>query len=257
MLVSCSIYAQFLSAPRSRTDEEALPAGRGEWGTVTMTKRSSQGSPLRARLLEAFEDICNDGEHDLAKLEPAWGKAALFFRTGYRLGHILDSLRCISLADVHRMLSVYRVRFEKGDTLSLLQAVGICAEENLPLPTWLAHAFRSRMTAFLRPGKLRSLDDIFCSVNLPTGSAKKAAAVRQDWQLAGKLWQDAWEIARDDQMLSSFDRVIERLLSIRSYGVGKTKAKQLVTMIENNQGRLLGKDLSLSRFLEKRRKLQT
>jgi len=35
------------------------------------------------------------------------------------------------------------------------------------------------------------------------------------------------------------------------------KAKALITMIETSQSQFLGKDLSLSRYLEKRRKLLT
>jgi hypothetical protein len=162
----------------------------------------------------------------------------------------------MSLVEVHRVLEVHRGRFKAGATLSLLQAVGTCAEENLPLPTWLADAFRSRMTEFLTPGKLRSLDEVFSSRTVPTSSAKKAAAVRQDWQLGGKLCEDAWELARDHETLTSFDRVVERLLRTHDYGVGKTKAKQLITMIETNQSQFLGKEMSLSRFLEKRRKQQ-
>jgi len=211
----------------------------------------------RTTLIESFEDICNHNERELARLEPAWGKIALFFRTGHRLGHPNGSLRCMSLLNVHRFLEVYRHRFSSGDTLALLHAVSTCAEENLPLPTWLADAFRSQMTEFLTPGKLRSLDEVFSSRSLPTSSAKKAAAVRQDWQLAGRLWHDAWEVAQHDKTLTSFDRVVERLLKTHSYGVAKTKAKQLITMIEASQSQFLGKEVSLSRFLEKRRKVQT
>lgn len=210
-----------------------------------------------AALFESFEDSCNADERELARLEPAWGKAALALRTGYRLGHPNASLRCMSLQQVHRHLEVYRRRFNSGDTLSLLHAVSFCAEENLPLPTWLADAFRARMTEFLTPGKLRSLDEIFFSNSLPTTSAKKAAAARQDWQLAGRLCLDAWELARHDQALTSFDRVIDRLLKVGDYGVAKTKAKALIGMIEASQSQFLGKEFSLLRFLEKRRKVQT
>lgn len=223
-----------------------------------MTKPSaSPKSVPRTSFVRSFEDACNGGEADLARLEPAWGRAALFFRTGYRLGHSNGSIRCMSLLQVHRLLEVYHRRFEAGNTLSLLQAVAACAEENLPLPTWLVDAFRSRMTAFLAPGKLRSLDDVFSSTTLPVTSAKKAAAVRQDWQLACRLWGDAWNLAQGDETLTSYDRVIVRLLKTCDYGVGKTKAKQLIAMIDKNQADFLGKKSSLSRFLEKRRKLQT
>ena len=123
-------------------------------------------------------DMWEKRESDLAAFEPAWGKAAFFFRTGHRLGHGHDSLRCMPLVDVQRMLNVYRKRFQDGDTLSLLQAISMCAEENLPLPEWLALAFHNRMTAFGRPGSPPSLDDVFSSENMPTNAPKKAAQAR-------------------------------------------------------------------------------
>jgi len=218
---------------------------------------TSKNPHPRTRIFESFDEMSNDGERDLARLEPAWGKAALFFRTGCRLGHQDGSLRCMSLVQVHRGLEVYRRRLSSGDTLSLLHAVSACAEENLPLPTWLADALRSRLTQFLAPGKFRSLDEIFHSKSLPTNSAKKAAAARQDWQLGAKLCQHAWELARKDRALTSFDRVVAQLLKGADYGVAKTKAKELITMIEKSQSQFLGKEMSLSRFLEKRRKGQT
>ena len=50
---------------------------------------------------------------------------------------------------------------------------------------------------------------------------------------------------------------ISRLLARSRYGVGKTKAKALIVMVERSQSQFLAKDLSLSRFLAKRRKLMT
>ena len=104
---------------------------------------TSKNQRARTRIIESFDEMSNDDERDLARLEPAWGKAALFFRTGCRLGHQNGSMRCMSLIQVHRGLEVYRRRLSSGDTLSLLHAVSMCAEENLPLPTWLADALRS------------------------------------------------------------------------------------------------------------------
>jgi hypothetical protein len=205
----------------------------------------------------SFESVCDDGERDLARLEPAWAKVAAFFRTGHRFGHPRGSLRWMPLVEVHRMLGVYRSRYEAGDTLSLLQAVSMCAEENLPLPQWLAEAFRARMDLFLHPGKVQSLDEVFASTTVPTTSPKKAAAARLDWQLGGTLWHDVWALVQKDETLISFDNAVERLLGSAAYGVGKTKAKALITMIEKSQSQFLDKDMSLSRFLAKRRKLMT
>lgn len=178
-------------------------------------KKIDLGDPNDWRgVLPSFENVCNAQERALAELEPAWGKAATFFRTAFRFGHPRGSMRCMSLEEVNRYLSVYRARYEAGDTMSLLQAISFCAEENLPLPEWLALAFRSRMEAFLRPGSEHSLDAVFSSASIPTSSAKKAAAARQDWQLAGRLWQDAWDIVHKDNNLLSFDSAVERLLGM-------------------------------------------
>ena len=208
-------------------------------------------------LFPDFAEITNEEERDLAALEPAWGKAALCFRTGHRLGHPRGSVRCTPLTEVHRLLGVYRSRFEAGDTLSLLQAISTCAEENLPLPQWLALAFRSQMGLFGCPGKVRSLDEVFSSAEMPTASPKKAAAVRLDWQLGGRLWHDVWALVHKDKTITSFDAAISRLLASDGYGIGKTKAKALIAMVSKSQSQFLAKDLSLSRFLEKRRKLMT
>ena len=220
---------------------------------MTNLPKSAQVRPV----LPSFESLSSDDERQLAYLQPAWAKAAHFFRTGTRFGHRTGSLRCMSLVELNRMLDVYHNRLKSGDTLSLLQAVAFCAEENLPLPTWLANAFCTRMSAFLKPGTAHSLDEVFYSRTLPTKSAKRGASTRQDWQLACKLCNDAWTLAKDDANLSPFDAVVERMLTKRKYGVRKTKAKQLIMMIERNQSQFLGNKISLSRFLEKRRKLQT
>lgn len=208
-------------------------------------------------LFSGLGKLWDQGERDIAALEPAWGKAAFFFRTGHRLGHGPDSMRCMSLLEVHRMLDVYRKRFEDGDTLSLLQAISMCAVENMPMPEWLALAFHRRMTDFGRPGAPPSLDGVFHSKEMPTNSPKKAERVRQDWQLGGLLWRDAWDLVVKDETITSFDNVVRTLLNGKKYGVAKTKAKQLITMVDINQMQFLGKTDTLPRFLEKRRKLLT
>lgn len=203
--------------------------------------------------ISELESLGNADDRTLAALEPAWGKAALFFRTGHRLGHG-NSMRCMPLLEVHRMLNVYRSRFEAGDTLALLNGVSMCAEENLPLPEWLALAFQERISAFGRPGASPSLDDFFSSAGMPTNSPKKAAQARLDWQLGGQLWRDAWDLILADETIKSFDGAVTKLLSSKPYGVARTKAKQLILMIDTNQCQFLGKTETMPRFLEKRRK---
>jgi hypothetical protein len=215
-----------------------------------------QDAPF-AELCPEFSRVASEEDRDLAELEPAWGKAALCFRTGLRLGHGRASVRCMPLMEVHRILGVYRARFEAGDTLSLLQAVNSCAEENLPLPEWLAVAFRAQMALFSKPGPVHSLDEVFSSPAMPTASPKKAATAKLDWQLGGRLWSDVWSLVNKDETIASFEAAVSRVLAAGNYGVAKTKAKALIVMVENSQSQFLAKDLSLSRFLEKRRKLMT
>lgn len=200
------------------------------------------------------EAYYNEEERDLAKLEPAWAKAALYFRTGEHCGHPPTSRRTQSMIRIHDQLEVYRKRFEAGDTMALLQAVGNCAEENLPLPTWLALAYGKALKSFLSVGGPPSLDEVFKSPILPTDTPKKAAAARQDWQLGCTLWGDVWKLVHKDRTLLSLDAAFTALLASKDYGVKKTKAKELALMVEKSQLQFLGKTETLSRFLDIRRK---
>lgn len=200
------------------------------------------------------ESRYNAGERDLAKLDSAWAKAALYFRTGEHFGHPAGSRRLQSLIRIHEIIEVYRLRFERGDTLSLLHAVGICADENLPLPGWLATAYRVALQSFLEVGGPASLDAVFCSDSLPADTPKKAAAARQDWQLGVELWRGAWDAVQSNDSITSLDGAVQAALSRRDYGVKKTKARALLLMVEKNQLELLGHGKSLSWFLKNRRK---
>ncbi len=207
--------------------------------------------------LPGFRNVSNDDEQALAALEPAWGKAATAFRTGFRFGHRAGEMRFRSLEELHRFLGVFEKRAQSGDTLALLQAIGVCAEENVPLPAWLAIAYQAQMAEFARPGGASSLDTVFADRDVPTGAAKRAAAARLDWQLGALLWHDLWTLVQTDESLLSFDAAVVRLLAAKSYGVAKTKAKALIDCAGARQSAYLGKDLSVSRFLAKRRKRVT
>ncbi len=216
--------------------------------------RKGKTSELGNRVTDHFNEL----ERDIAALDPAWAKAALYFRTelAYHFGHGLYEIRVRSLSEIHQHLEVYKTRFEGGDTLSLLQAVAACSEENLPLPTWLKTAFGDALKGFLQPGGIQSLDTAFFSKDVPTGINKKAATARQDWQLSGTIWHDIWRLVSADEAITSFDGAISRALEAKRYGVSKTKARSLFKRFERNQLEFLGQSGSqtLSRFLEKRRK---
>jgi len=113
------------------------------------------------------------------------------------------------------------------------------------------------MNEFSQPGGLSSLDQAFASKGLPTNSPKKAAQARLDWQLGGLLWRDVWNLAVEDKTITSFDAAVSKVLESGRYGVAKTKAKQLVKMVDDSQTEFLGKTENLPQFLEKRRKRMT
>lgn len=203
----------------------------------------------------------DEREQALSRLEPAWAKAAHALRTDVRFGHPEGSLRGMGLIQLHQILEVHRRRFEAGDTLQLLQAVERCAEENVPLPQWLALAYCQALRSFLQAGGPASLDLVFHSPALPTDTPKKAAAARQDWLLAGHILRAVWDAVRLDDSLHSLDEALERVLSLNRFGVGKTKARELFNMAERNQIeylRAIGSNIQpLSRVFAKRRKSAT
>ena len=209
-------------------------------------------------LSDRAADHFNEFEIDIAATEPAWAKASVYFRTElcHHFGHGERERRCQSMLRIHEQITVYRDRFENGDTLSLLQAVRICADENLPLPTWLALAFVAAFSSFISMGGPVSLDAVFSSPNLPTSTAKKAAEAKQNWDLGDAIYRATWEVAQADKSITSFDAALQSALSKTAFGVKKTTARSLFLMIEKNQLELLGQSTSqgFSSFLAKRRK---
>lgn len=193
-------------------------------------------------------------ERELFKLDEAWAKAALGFRTGFRFGH--GNMRARSLVKVHDFSQVYKRRNERGDTLSLLQAVAFFAEENLPLPEWLATAFCDALNTFTQPGTCTSLDQVFHSKTLPTDTPQKTASAKQDWLLGGAIWVKVWDAVMEDESITTFDAALTIALKKENFGVGKTKARELFLMHDKNQSEFI-KCATLSRYLELRRKRVT
>jgi hypothetical protein len=165
------------------------------------------------------ETYYNDEEKALDKVEPAWAKAALFFRTGSRFAHQPVSIRCQSLLEIWKQLEARKKRFRAGDTMELLHAIRCCAEENLPLPTWVALEFNNRFEQFLQADDAKSLDDIFSSKSLPV-SKKHAIKARRDWRIGIQLWWKIWEVAEN---YSSLDEALKATLIAGKYGVGKLR----------------------------------
>lgn len=200
------------------------------------------------------ESRYDEGEKRLSVVEPSWAKAALFFRTGNRFGHGRYEIRTRSLLKVHEELEARRKRVVTNGTMEILHAIALCAEENVPLPTWVAIAFKNEFEKLLKPGGATSLDEIFSSKRLSTQTAAKAATAQIDWALGRELWANVWKIvASPDYQAKGIDPAVKQVLALGRYGVGPTKAKRLVNMIDETQHQLAGTQL-LSRFIELRRK---
>ena len=206
----------------------------------------------------------NDDEKWLDGFCSAWAKSALAWRTEMRFGHRSGSVLCMGFVEIHVLLEAQRRRFESGGTYSLLLAVKLCAEENVPLPTWLANAYSQALESFGKPGGPPSLDVVFRSPAIPTDTPQKLEKARRDWQVGGWLWRRACELAVDDESITSLDGLVTLILQgtppdnapFRQWPVKKTKARELILMIDKNQGELLDWPASkaLSYLLERRRK---
>lgn len=208
----------------------------------------------------------DEKEKELAKLDPAWANVVLYFRTGRHFGHNAGETRARGLVKIHAEIEIYRARFDSGDTLSLLYAIAVCARENLPLPSWLAKGYCEHLDSFLKPGGKTSLDEVFRNDVLPSNPKKRdarAARARLDWELGGQIYDAIWQIAINDEAITSLDAAVTAALKSAHYGVGKTKAKELFSMIDRNQAEYLKsqsehhQNKSFSRFLEIRRKQKT
>lgn len=197
-----------------------------------------------------------DFELELEKLDPAWAKAALFFRSDcvWHLGHGDDEIRMQSLQAIWEQLEARRERFEKGQGVELLHAIKLCADENLPLPTWLALAFNDRFTSVLKPGGPLSLDSAFNSRLTSLTENKRKQFVR-DWQIAGKIWVAVWEEINADESIVGKDPALQRAMEKHpEWGVGKTRALELLNIIDKSQMELMPSHKGISRFLHIRRK---
>lgn len=194
------------------------------------------------------ETYYDENEKYFDNVEPAWAKAAHFFRTRNRFGHHEGSSRGASIPEMKQTLDVFKKRAENGDTLALLHAVSYCAEENMPLPAWLALNFNKKFRQFLRSGGPTSLDEAFPSkeIEMSKGvflkgihrSGKRAMTSRRDHETGKKMWWDILQIKEDHP---SLDSALNAVLEKGNYGLEKTKARELVLMIDKIQQEFLGK----------------
>ena len=195
-------------------------------------------------------------ETELSRIEDAWGRCAHGFRTLQRVGHNGET-RVQSLAQVHEQLTRRRDRFEAGDTFELLHAIALCAAENLPMPSWLAIAFVRQFDQLIgMSGNAASLDDAFGSRTLRTETPRGAAKARRDWELGTELWCAVGLIAPQHCGLDpALREVLKAGRAGRPWGIGLTRARELVTRIDQSQTELSsGRIRPLSRIWAKSRK---
>lgn len=199
------------------------------------------------------DDVYDLSEKELRGYEEAWAKAALAFRTGHRFGHKSGSQRLLPLAQIVEVLNARRQQVEAGDGLAALHAIKLCAEENLPLPTWLAEAYVRAFGTFINSdGKSMSLDEAFAGPSFNSGTRGKVARFKQDWRLGVQLWGEVRKIAQSHEGLNP---ALKEVLALKKWGVGLTKARELVNMIDETQsGLTAGRIKPLSQTWAKRRK---
>ncbi len=155
-------------------------------------------------------------------------------------------------------LEARRKQYEQGDTLALLHAIDECAHIGLVLPAWLANAFHDALMRFTeapsRKDAVQSLDEAFHSPTIPV-TDKGPAKARLDWALGVELWTAVGTIAPDH---AGLDSALKQVLQSKRWGGGKTKARELVEMIDESQSRLTqGRVRPLSRIWAKPRKRVT
>lgn len=191
-------------------------------------------------------------EWELEKLDPGWAKASLYFRSGtlHHYGHGEEAVRCTSLQDIAYALRGVKKRFEAGDAVELLHGIQICAEENLPLPTWLASAFTERFKSFATLSGPLSLDAVFGSLR-PAKTLRQAADAKNDWVTGHLLFIEVHKHATEH---TGMDSAVKAAIEEIRPGVKPTRAKELIADVESVY---IDKDpgyVPLSRLWMKRRK---
>jgi hypothetical protein len=136
-------------------------------------------------------------ESALDDLEPSWADFAYAIRPdgmgrpSRRVPGVLSE-KTQGLATVHALLEGYHDQYKAGERIGIFHALTTCAEENVPLPYWLATAIldiRKDVSAEPRKGELpKSLHDLFGLGQLLPLTRTKGMKARRDIQLQGRIW---------------------------------------------------------------------
>lgn len=212
------------------------------------------------------ETYYGEYEKDIARLDPAWAKLALYFRSDTapsRFTH--KGIGALSVVRLAQRLNALKDRAEKGERYSILAAIRLCAEQNWPLPEWLAVMFMKAMDDHWKGGIFAHLDDVFYSTELAgkgqSVKAKKnhAEKIRRDFEIGNRLWLECSRKARTCTEITSLSAVVQAVLADavtagEPYPVKFRTAYELVKKHDKNQAELLGKreKQPLARFFAKR-----
>jgi hypothetical protein len=200
----------------------------------------------------------NQEEKTLWGYESSYAKVAYYFRTGI---HITPSggLNFQPLERIVGALDEYKNLYESGEKLAVISALRTCCDYSLPMPEWLAKAFKKETESLYSEKDARTLDEIFPFVPGKRTTRNRVQIANRDNRFARKLSFKAWEIAQADSTIVSMDKLLELVLADRKFPVAKTKARKLIEEEEKRQHVLMGNGMglarqSISQFLEKRRK---
>jgi len=147
-------------------------------------------------------------ELTLAALEPSWADFLYALRTARRIVRVPSKrgVRMRGYDKLHRIFEDYRQQLGEGRRAAVFYALVMCADENVPMPYWLAdEVIRIAAEVLREPSRderPKGLHELFgLSRLLPTGG-KKASTTRRDRGLRIKLWTKVHELISSDAKAS-------------------------------------------------------
>lgn len=136
----------------------------------------------------------NDDERELAVIEESWADHLRGLRTGTRVREKAGRphWRAGSLQQVATMLDYFRSEFEAGNKAAMMDALLTTADENVPMPYWLADALNDAVSSVLEGKTLH--EAVGYEKRFPT-STKAATKARRDWLRKQQFYVDASYLA--------------------------------------------------------------
>lgn len=190
------------------------------------------------RELEDFAGIAYaNAETELGRVELAWADFVAAVRTGVRcnrapVGSPNRGLRCDGLLRVHETLSIFEARWTAGDRKALLAGIVYCAEENVPLPYWIANAFLA-LVRDLRTNP-KSLHTLFGLDDTLRASGARGKADREDLRNGAKLYRLVASLRGRNASMSA-SAAIRDVLARHKFPFTQRKAYALFKRIDEKQ----------------------